>query len=75
MVEAWCLMAALGNVTVNVKVTTVLPMAWRHHCGFLNDGSWPTQDGRNICRGCRADIRLEDVSARYLLVELDSDGA
>lgn len=56
-------------ISVPVQLVTTLPMAWRHHCGHLNDSPWPTGD-REGCDGCRCEIRLTEVTARYLLVEL-----
>lgn len=63
-------MAEMGSMSVPVKLTTKLPMAWRHHCGTLNDSAWPSRDEESFCSGCRCDVWLEDVEARFLLVEV-----
>ena len=65
---------AVGPFTVPVRITTKLPMAWRHHCGHLNDSPWPSADRRAFCTGCRSDVRLTEVEARYLLAEIDNGG-
>jgi len=59
----------MASTEITVRITAKLPMAWRHHCGTLNSGSWPTDDRRSFCNGCRCDVRTSEVEARYLLVE------
>ena len=56
------------TVPITLKLITELPMAWRHHCGKLNDGPWPSAECETICLGCRCDVHLNEVEARYLLV-------
>lgn len=50
-----------------MTVKIVLPMAWRHICGQLNEGIYKAGD--SVCV-CRADVPPEDVEARYLLTEI-----
>jgi hypothetical protein len=54
-------------INVGVRLVADVPMAWRHHCGRLNEGMF--QPG-SICADCHADARPEDVEGRYLLVEM-----
>lgn len=48
------------------------PKAWRHSCGELNEGEQPV-----MCGACRFDVSKhpDDVTARYVLVELPSEEA
>lgn len=62
-------MASTPPISVPVRVTAQLPMAWRHHCGTLNDSAWPSRERESVCSGCRCEVRLSEVEARYLLVD------
>lgn len=63
-------MASIASVPITVKLTTVLPMAWRHdslECGSLNDSAWPIEEVLSVCRGCHEGVAMGDV-VPYLLV-------
>jgi hypothetical protein len=52
--------------TMRVRVVAELPLAWRHHCGALNDGAWTHQA---VCNGCRHETRSSEVTGQYVLAE------
>ncbi len=49
------------------RVVVELPMAWRHHCGSLNEGVWQEEV---VCGGCNTTAKPDSVEARYVLAEL-----
>lgn len=58
-------------VPLPIKLTADLPFVWRHHCGALNEGSsTESRTGAAVCASCSADVRPDEVEARYLLVEV-----
>jgi hypothetical protein len=67
-------MTTAREITLPLRLTAQLPMAWRHHCGALNDSAWPSNVETAVCSGCHTDIRLSEVEARYLLVETVNGG-
>lgn len=64
-------MTTMGaSVPITVKLTTVLPMAWRHDvagCEALNDGPWPTVNSLSVCSGCHEGA-FKSETTPYLLV-------
>lgn len=61
-------MAKPGRIEIPVRLVADAPMAWRHHCGQLNEGAWRPGEG---CSACGTSVEhAADVEARYLLVEL-----
>lgn len=60
---------ASGPVTLPVRLVAELPMAWRHFCGYLNEGNHQPD---SVCGGCNSDAKPDQVDARYLLVELQA---
>jgi hypothetical protein len=55
-------------VSLPMRLVAELPMAWRHHCGHLNDGYFREGD---MCSGCNTDVKPGQVEARYLLVGME----
>lgn len=58
-----------GPISLPVRLVAELPMAWRHHCGALNEGAHRSD---SVCRQCSMDAKPDQVLGRYLLVEVPS---
>lgn len=60
---------ASGPISLPVRLVADVPMAWRHFCGRLNEGTYQSD---SVCGGCNSTAKPDQVDARYLLVELQT---